>query len=135
MKFQPKTNEEIAMEGLLEEGEYRAEVIEAKDETSKAGNGMIHLQLRVFLADGSRRIVHDYLLEAMSFKLKHFCEAAGLDAKYAAGELAADDCKGKECMVHLIVQKQAGYPPKNAVRDYMKHTTDNAKKTGDDLPF
>lgn len=126
MRITPKTENEISQSNLLPEGVYHFEVTNASDKVSKSGNDMIELKLRIALQDGSQRVLTDYLLDAMSFKLRHFCVCAGLLEKYNAGQLLAYDCIGKTGMVHIIVQKgkekpDGGfYPDKNSVRDYQQ---------------
>lgn len=128
MNFQPKTAEEIkAVEAKRAEQflipnktECDFEVVEATDETSRAGNGMIHVKLHVFHGNGYK-IIDDYLLGAMEAKLRHFCETTGMLTKYEAGTLAAADCKGRGGKVVIRVEKAKGdYPAKNVVRDYVQ---------------
>jgi hypothetical protein len=119
MKFQPKTQDQIERENLLPAGTYDYEVLQATDKTSKSGNDMIHLKLKVFRPEGGFVYADDYLLEKMAFKLIHFCHGAGLEDKYNAGELAASDCIGRTGKCDLIIDEQAGFPPKNAIKDYI----------------
>jgi hypothetical protein len=120
MRFTPKTEQEIQQALLLPDGEYDFEVISALDKQSKSGNDMIELKLRVF-HEQSERFITDYLMEAMAFKLRHFCGAAGLMDEYESGALAAGMCVGKAGRVKLIIQKDktGAYPDKNSVRDYV----------------
>ncbi len=123
MRLQPKTEKQIAMEGLLPLGVYDAEVIEAEDTTSKAGNDMIRVKLKVYRADGSgSTFINDYLLEAMPGKLRHAAEVMDLLADYEAGRLASDDMVGKPVRVKVGVKidKTDTYPPQNSVLDYVR---------------
>jgi hypothetical protein len=87
---------------------------------------MIELKLKIWDIDGSERIVFDYLLEAMGFKLRHFSKICNLLDKYESGVLAAEDCVGKSGNLELIVQQgqpriDGGYyPSKNSVKDYVE---------------
>lgn len=129
MKFTSKTEDQIMRESLLEAGDYDFEVIEAKDTVSKkSGKEMIALNLKVFRPDGGFVYVRDYLLEAMAFKLIHFCRTAGLGDAYKNGELTADACNGRAGKVRLIIEEQPGYSPRNAVKDYV------APKDGEAAP-
>lgn len=121
MKFAPKSEEEIDTRTLLPRGEYTATVTQATDEASKSsGRDQIHLLLRVEDSVGNRNSVHDYLLEAMAGKLRHFCAAAGLMSEYESGELTAAHCHGQDVRVKLDVEKGTGdYADKNVVRDYL----------------
>ncbi len=138
MRFTPKTEEEIQSMNLIDPGIYQYEVAAAKEKMSKSGNEMIELSLRIWDKNGQEKMVFDYLLEAMQFKLLHFTETTGLAENYKAGNLRADDCVGRAGNVEIIVQKgqvnpMGGmYPDKNAVKDYLENKILSAKK--DDSP-
>jgi hypothetical protein len=117
MKITPKSQEEIDLEGLLAKGVYDFEVLKAEDKLSKKGNEMIHVKLKVFSGDGYQ-FVDDYLMEAMSYKLRHFCEEAKLIDKYESGELVANDCIGRCGKVKLDIEPGGDFPAKNIVKDY-----------------
>ena len=119
MKFTPKTKQEINEDRMLPAGEYSFQISGAEDTTSKAGNEMIKLTLRVFKPDGKFLLVDDYLLEAVLYKILHLCEATGLKDKYDAGQIAAQDFIGKTGMLKLGVQKSEQYGDKNQVKDYI----------------
>ena len=121
MRFQPKTEHQIAEEGLMPDGIYDFEVIEAEEAQSKRGNDMIVIKLRVFDADGTARNMTDYLMEAMAFKLRHAAEVCGLLPDYEKGELYAGSFVGQTGKVKIGRDKPNGdYPPRNAVKDYVK---------------
>jgi len=120
MRFIPKTEDEISSENLLTDGVYGFEIVEAEDAISKKGADMIHVKLRVFDGDGGHRMVDDYLLEALLFKVKHCADVCGLAEKYARGEFGADDLLNKTGHVKIATQPaQNGYGPKNTVKDYV----------------
>lgn len=144
MRFQPKTDKELAVMNLLPEGEYDFEVFEASDAVSTNSNEMIKLKLKVWAPDGSERHVYDYLLEAMAHKLRHFAVCVGLDVEYVNGTLKAVQCVGRVGRVKLIIQKDktGAYPDKNAVKDYVvkekiaaKAVEPAADSPEDDVPF
>lgn len=124
MEFTPinekeNKNEEIYADEIFDIGEYEFKVVSARDAKSNAGNEMIKLAIAVF--DTGRQIkVYDYLLEAMRFKLKHFCEATGLEKQYNSGTLSPQMCIGKEGRLKLTIQvdKSRKYSDKNVVEDY-----------------
>lgn len=124
MRFTPKTETEIAEANLLQPGTYDFEVADAKDKTSKAGNEMIELNLKVFDADGDYRFVRDYLLESIPHKLRHVAYACGLGDKYEAGELTAEDFLDRTGQVKVGIQKDktGQYADQNSVRDYVLPT-------------
>lgn len=124
MKFAPKSEADLQKEaskfGPWPNGIYDFEVTDAEDQTSKAGNDMIVLTLAVFNADGERRLVYDYLLEAMAAKLHHAAGACGLSAEYEAGSLSAHDFYGKTGRLKLGIQAaRDNFPARNTVRDYI----------------
>lgn len=159
MRITPKTEEQIKEESNVNwpAGEYEFEVVPdatlgqnmvyTKDDTSAKGNDMIVLVLRVYNAKGQSRIIIDYLLEAMAFKLRHACEACGLLAKYQGGELHAHDFVGKTGKLKLKIQPAKGeYKEKNVVDDYIvsanAHTVakgngfqPQAEALDDEIPF
>jgi len=120
MKFTSYTKDELLDAMLLPAGTYPFTIIEAQDTVSKAGNDMIKLQLRVYTPDGADRFVYDYLLEKFGLKLLAFCESVGLEGAYAAGELNAELCKGREGFVKLEIRgAQGGFGPQNQVESYV----------------
>lgn len=127
MKFEPKTDEQIAEENLLPVGVYDFEIIKAQDKQSKAGNDMIELTLKVYSNDGGFKLVNDYLLESLPAKLKRASETCNLLDKYDLGELAAADFLDKSGRVKIGIQKgkekedKSGfYPDRNNVAEYIK---------------
>lgn len=129
MRFQPKSEDEVKRGELLVPGECEFEVRDAKDERSDKGNSMIHLILDCYDTNGDKAIVHDYLVESMPHKLRHFCYAAGIGQLYENGELEAANCIGcgGSCRIRTEQDKQKQYPPKNAVVDYI--VPNGAKET------
>jgi hypothetical protein len=150
MKFLPKSDSELNNMNLIDPGIYPFEIVSASDKLSRNGNEMIEIKLKIWDSKGCEKIIFDYLLEAMSYKLKHFAESTGLIEEYEKGELIADDCIGKQGILELIIQKgkqkpDGGfYQDKNSVKDYfmtekgaVKHAVSDAKsETFDDtMPF
>ena len=152
MRFEPKTRQQLEdeekkrlEESLLPKGTYDFEVFRAEEAVSKKGNDMIALGLRIFAPDGSVPFVNDWLLEAMAYKLRHFCETTGLLAKYDDGSLCAEDCKHAAGKVQLDIEKaKNNYGPKNVVKDYgagpesdemPSHKATKDPSEEDDIPF
>jgi hypothetical protein len=157
MRFQAKTEEEIAAENLFPAGEYDFEVLTGEDAVSKSsGAEMIKLNVRVYGPDGGFRLVDDYLLEKMAYKLRHFCGATGLMDAYESGNLTGAMCSGRSGRLKLEVQpertdKNTGktYAPKNSIKDYIvgdgttrpavppvrSGTSKAALEEEDDIPF
>ncbi len=120
MKFIPKSESDVISETLLPNGTYPFSVLAAEETYSKAGNEMIKLKLAVFGSDGRSSHIYDYLLESLAYKLRHCAYSCGLGPQYESGELKAQDFEGKEGYVKIGQQTQAGYDPKNNVKDYLE---------------
>lgn len=133
MRFTPKTEEEVQQESLLPDGVYDFEVAQATDKLSQKGADMIEIKLRVFYED-SHRVITDYLLEAMLWKLKHFCEATGLSGEYASGALSSQMCVHRAGRVKLRIEKDktGKYKDKNSVVDYIAEPSDEISKPQSD---
>jgi len=118
MRFEPKTDQELAEAKLLPKGEYDYEVSAAFEKVSKSGNDMIEMKVVLYVGESTRTFT-DYLLDAMPEKLKHFCQAHGLTAQYERGELTADDCEGRMGKCKVDTQKgKNGYSDKSQIVDY-----------------
>lgn len=126
MQFNSRSREELARESLTPPGEYDFEIISAEETTSKKGNEMIKLKLRVFVENGEIH-VYDYLVAGMEYKLANFCDAIGRSDDYDNGEINADNlvgCAGKLKLVIEEAQKdkdtgEVKWPAKNAVKTYI----------------
>lgn len=119
MQFEPKTEDELSAGLLLPDGVYDFEVIDAAEKVSKKGNPMMVVNLMVYAPDGSTRYVRDFLMEAIAYKLRHFCAATGLLGAYNDGVLTSDMCAGRPGKVKIVTESQDGFPPRNAVKDYI----------------
>ncbi len=130
MRFTPKSEHEIEAENLLPKGTYDFEVAKAEDGTSKRGNEMIKVALKVFAPNGGTPFVYDYLLEAFLSKLLNFCSCTGLMDRYSAGALTADDCWGKVGKVEIDIEPASGkFKAKNVVVDYVRKDDVNFDQT------
>lgn len=146
MRVNPKTEEEVQEDGLLPAGIYDFEVTDAEDTTSKKGNDMVVLKLTISDADGRDRIVVDYLLEAIAYKLRHFASAVGLLKEYESGNLPAHLMKGRTGQCKLRIKPaQDDFRAKNEVSDYIKAANGTVqqaapvksfeKELDDEIPF
>lgn len=149
MKFTPKSEKEIQTASLFPAGTYEGEIAFAEDAVSTAGNDMIRLTVMVIDGSGKSRMVKDYLVEAISYKLRHIAEACGVLDKYEAGNLMADDLQGHGVKVRLAIDdKNKDFPPKNVIQDYLVEggsksqrakaaevNADAAKGMDDHIPF
>jgi hypothetical protein len=120
--FQPKTEKELASENLLPVGEYDFEVLGAANKTSqRTGAQMIELKVGVYLPTGAVRFVNDNLVfvDKAIFKISQFCKCTGLYERYKAGQLDAEDCKGRSGKLKLGIEPEGEYPAKNKVSSYV----------------
>lgn len=126
--FNPLTDAEIDAMNLMSKGEYSFEVIKSSRKTSKSGNPMAELQLRVWDDKGVEHYVYDYLvfsnINLNIRKVKHFCESVGLIEEYKKGSIP-EELDGKSGKVIIDIRdeqpKEGGgfYPKKNIVSDYV----------------
>ncbi len=156
----PKSEEELDIFGLLEDGVYDFEVIKSEDKVSSSGNPMNKVTLKIWEKDGSVRIMSDYLVfSPVAFclrKIKHFCDAVGISDEYTSGKIRSD-FMGLAGKVELKIKpgdlipddklmgKPHGskYPDKNEVKDYIVKSTNDGMKPlpevkdefNDDIPF
>ena len=77
MRFQPKTEQEVAGDGVWPASEVDFEILEATETVSKTGNEMIKLRVRIYNAEGRSKTLFDYLVatEGWAYKVRHFAEA------------------------------------------------------------
>jgi hypothetical protein len=149
VNFTPKTAKQLEEQSLWLPGEYDFEVIKSEkaissDKSKTPGTPFIKLNLKVYAEDGRYRFVNAILHPAMEFQLRHFCETAGLMARYDAGSLEAHDCDGAAGRLKLkISPEKNGYPAKNEVADYIPPKVEAATPEptaqpvppDDDVPF
>jgi hypothetical protein len=133
--FEPWSEEQAMSEkqkpfALLPDGIYNFEVLEAKARTSGNGNPMIEMKLQVWDTETNQENrVFEYLLTTpfMRWKVKHFCDAVGLQSEYESGSLDPDLCVGKTGFAKISIKRGEAkkapydgfYPDKNVVDDYV----------------
>jgi len=152
MRFEPMTDNAADTQAnafrLWKRGLYDFEVVEAEDRTSKAGNDMVELQVRIYNQEGRSRVIFDYLVatEATGYKIRHFASATGMLAQYEKGELDAKQMLGKtgRCQLGIQKDKQGLYPDKNIINDYVPKVAGGesgvssapaADEMDDEIPF
>ena len=141
MEIKPKSREEIAREKLLKPGIYDFEVMRAEETTSRAGNAMIKLKVRVF-HDGGEAHIYDYLVSTQVEKLCAFCDAVGLSKEYDAGDVKSDDMEGRSGRAKIGIEDEkpkedgeGNWPAKNKIKDYLpKSEKDGGRKTEKPAP-
>lgn len=139
MKFKPLSEKEIKEMGLVPEGIYSFEILDAESKKSKNDNEMIELKLAIFDAGGTAHYIFDYITgnERMMFKLRHLAHACGLEDQYETGTLEDEDLKGKTGQCKIGIQKgSAQYPAdKNVVKDYIVPIGESESLKNDSIPF
>jgi len=122
MEFNPQDAGDRAAFTLLPEGIYDIEIVEAEEQTSKKGNQMIVLTVEARHPDGYPSRVWDYLVSTPGavFKIKNFCDAAGLTGQFESGRLTTQDCQGSRLKAKIFVESgRDGYQDRNAIREYL----------------
>jgi hypothetical protein len=115
MGFTPKSREEVDAMNVLDPGTYDFEVTESEEQTSKKGNQMIAINMKVFREDGSYVFVRDWLVDAENYMSQHknrsFCDSCGIDelSEYIAGSCG---------LVVLQVEETDEYGKQNRVIGY-----------------
>jgi len=126
MEFNPQDAGDRGSFTLLPEGLYDIEVVEAEERTSQKGNQMIALTIEARHPDGYPSRVWDYLVStpAALFKVKQFCDAAGLTSAFESGRLAIQDCRGRQLKAKIMVEAgRGGYQDRNSIREYVAADT------------
>lgn len=123
MEYTPQAEREIRNAMVLPPGIYDFEIAKAVEKTSKAGNDMIELTVRVFPADGGApRLVRDWLVGGASLgelKINRFCHATGLEGTYFNGKFGADVCEGAAGKCKTTVAPSEKYGEQCSIKDYL----------------
>jgi hypothetical protein len=124
MRFNPVSEEKAAAQssGVWEDGIYDYEIKDASEETSRAGNDMIKLEVWIFNQAGNRKLLFEYLVasEKAAWKVREFAASSGLLTQYDTGTLIANEIVGRTGMCEVGIQPERdGYPEKNVVRRWM----------------
>lgn len=150
--FETMSDEQLETFPLMDDGVYDFEVLKSTRKTSKSGNPMAEVQLHVWDKAGKTNLVFDYLVFSKVplniKKVKHFCDATGLQEAYKKGELPEELAKlcGK-----VSIGTQEGQPnpnggmyaKRNVVVDYVMTDKGAVKHEAavdvdpftDDVPF
>ena len=140
MRFEPKSEAEIAQAGLWAKGTYDFEVAEANEKVSSKGNDMVELIVRVYDQEGKSRKIFDWLVstDGAAYKIRNFAAATGMLPDYEKGELRASEMVGKTGKCELIISKDKSgqYPDKNAIADYVTGGASVKREDlEDEIPF
>lgn len=139
MKFDPR-----AANTLIPDGEYDAEIAEAEDTTSKKGNAMMKLNVKVWAGNGGPRVVFDYIVDPHSiWKLKQIAAAIGKNDVFASGEMGPSHIRGESVRVAIKTQKDktGEFEDKNVVARYLAPAAGSAgtgeapSASDDEIPF
>jgi hypothetical protein len=107
-------------EGVWEDGIYDYEIKDASEETSRAGNDMIKLEVWIFNQAGNRKLLFEYLVasEKAVWKVREFAASSDLLTQYDTGTLMASEIVGRTGMCEVGTQRD-DYGVKNVVRRWM----------------
>lgn len=130
MSYKPMTAEEAAKLNVRPDGIYPFEVTDAQNgKTKEKGHPMIALTLSFFDEAGDRFTVKDWLVHSdnrwSEKKCFDFANSTGLTAKYASGEMAAEDCLGRAGFAKVSIEAgkpkadgSGNFPDRNVVKFY-----------------
>lgn len=120
MRWQPKTEDDIAKENLCAEGVTGFTVLEASEARSKSGKDMVKLKLNVHGEDGRDYHVYDYISpHFFEHKFRHFFFSTGRGADYDKGGMDAAAMVGLQGYADIGQEEGNGsYGPKNVIKDY-----------------
>lgn len=135
--WQPLSQDEIlAQKRNLDPGEYDFMVTSATLKTSKSGNGMIELILKIWDQAGKEYTCYDWLvaIPSMAYKAKHFWESVGNPEFYEKGSCLESDFMNTQGKVKTGLQKSEDGQRLNVrVVDYIP-LQQNVKSTSSTLP-
>ena len=124
--FNYQSHEEIIKEGLIPAKTIcDVEVINSEDRTSKGGNEMIELNLKVF-HEGRTTSIKDFIVFSDAYlskkKRSEACISFDLVKQEKSGQLFASDFTGKsgKVMIGIQTDKNGEYPDKNNILAYVK---------------
>jgi hypothetical protein len=106
-------------------GEYEAEIIEALQMKSKAGNDMVRLNIVVTNDNGSRTRIYDYIVFPNTlYKLKSLCRCLSMKFDGILDEQVLVD---QRVIVRLGIDKgNDEYPAKNRIDRYIDGISSNS---------
>ena len=142
-------NPDDAKPPLLPDDWYDAEIVNAVEKQSKAGNDMLQVTFKVF-AGSAFRLIDDYFVnnnQSMLSRLKKLCAVVGHN--FAAGEVGPSNLMGKSLKVMVKTRKDetGKYDDQNVVAGYRSLTDEVQPQPaeagqnggtvgqGDDIPF
>ncbi len=133
MPFDPKDERELRDAMCWPAGIYDFEVVNADWKTSKSGNAMMALTLKIFDPDSDRtRQVKDWLVESDAptclMKLRHYCATVGDIAAYESGSLQNFPGQGACGKLKLSIEQTEQWGSQNKVADYIKPKPEGEEK-------
>ena len=130
MEYEAKTEDDLALEGLMDKGEFDAEIMTAEEATDKEDREMFALKLRVWDASGAERHVHDHVSPHwFAWKFRHLHVASGLLSVYEKGKTDADQLRGKTVRVMIGIESKGKFPARNIITDYLVPTGETISRT------
>lgn len=120
--FPVLSEEEIkSASGQLSVGIADFEIFDATHKTSKSGNPMIEIKLKIWDKNGTQGTMWDYLVGIPSsvWKIKSLCIAIGSPAKYEEGSISDEFLVGKSGSCELVEQKDKDGKERIRVKDYI----------------
>lgn len=136
MIFEPLTDEQIeSQKKRLIPGMADFEILDAKEKTSKSGNPMIEVILRVWDSEGTQGQLKDFLPSNVQWKIKSILQAINKGDLYQTGNVTSLDLVmgcGK-CMLGMEKSRDPQFPDQIRVKEYLSLETTN--NDSDDIQF
>jgi len=131
LKFTPKTEAELELEGLLPDNTYEAEVLKCEEKTDKKGRDMLAIKLNVIGNEGQNRHIYDNISPhwgGFAVKFREFFESMGQLPMYESGAIEPELLVGQYVTVITGTEKQDDYPAKNVIKAYVTAEVGNAQR-------
>ena len=146
MSYTPKSEDQLAKEGLLADGIYDFEIVETDEGISKKGNEMWIIKQHFFAPDGSTRIIKTWITFGNNYgerQLRHLADTCGLIAEYDAGVLRHSSFLHKSGRAEITQRQDDKLTWWNSVKDYVKRDAGTvaaeikkpAADLDDEIPF
>lgn len=115
---------------LFDAGDYDAELLSCDETTSKAGNLMYVVKLKVYGNNGEYQTLTDYMAyPKMWFKVKRLAQAIGKEKEFEAAKFDPAKHTGASLRVTLKEEKPNvdGLEPRNVISAYLAVDPDKPK--------
>lgn len=111
---------------LLKGGDGHFKVMSADEQTSKNGNPMLVLKVKIKDCEGTETVITEYMTKALFYKARSILRAGGMPLPHGdtKGEWGILDFEGKEgkCIIDIEPEK-GNFSAKNFIKKYVEKGT------------